>query len=167
MKLTNTQALDVEKVSVITETMNVIGDVTSDCMIILEGSIQGTITTKESFESYVDSKVNGNIHAKAALLGGELIGNVTCEETINVDLNTSVNGNLEANTITIAGIVNGDVHAKDILQLKASAQVNGHITCALVSIEEGARIDGSFKMVKKVKESPVLALDRDDSIEEN
>lgn len=167
MKLTNTHALDVEKVSVITETMNVIGDVTSDCMIILEGSIQGTITTKESFESYVDSKVNGNIHAKAALLGGELIGNVTCEETINVDLNTSVNGNLEANTITIAGTVNGDVHAHEVLQLKASAQVNGHITCALVSIEEGARIDGSFKMVKKQKENPILPLDYEEPFEEN
>lgn len=151
-----------EKVSVITETMKIVGDVQSDCMILLEGSIKGNVATDDNFESYVDSKVEGNIKAKSAMLGGSLIGNVSCEETITVDVNTKINGNLEADTITIAGSVQGDVHAKEVLQLKASAHVYGQITCALVSIEEGAMIEGSFKMVKKDKPKPELTLDTEE-----
>lgn len=137
--------------SIITQSMRITGNLESDHLIVVEGSIQGNVTTKDNIETFIESKIVGNIQANAAMLGGKVIGNIQCEKTISVDSNTLVEGDLVAHEITIAGFVEGNVTAHESLKLKENAVVKGNIKCAIVSIDAGARIDGNFQMVPSSK----------------
>jgi cytoskeletal protein CcmA (bactofilin family) len=145
MKKDQDTLLDKEFTSIFNESMKIVGDVESDSMIVLEGKIHGNVKTSEKIESYVDSEIVGNIYAKSALIAGRVVGNLVCEEQISVDQRTKIVGDLSADEVTIAGIVIGNVFAKGVIKLKQNARIKGDLTSTLISIEEGAMIDGNFK----------------------
>lgn len=156
MKDLNVANVDRENVSIITESMQIKGNIESDNLIVLEGKIYGNITTKNNIETFVSSFVEGNITADAAMLGGEIVGNVSCEQSVSVDINTKVTGDVEATDIKIAGHVIGNVTARNSVSLKENASVQGNVTCAVVSIEAGAKIDGNFKMLIADQKSVII-----------
>ncbi len=149
----NEQA-DRENVSIITESMSITGNIESDNLIVLEGKVKGNITTRDNIETFVSSLVEGDIKATSAMLGGEVNGNISCESSVSVDINTKITGDVEAYDIKIAGKVVGNVTARNSISLKENAVVEGNVTCAVVSIEAGAKIDGNFKML--MPEKPVV-----------
>jgi cytoskeletal protein CcmA (bactofilin family) len=68
-------------------------------------------------------------------------------------MNTKVTGDIEAEDIKIAGKVVGNVSAKSSVTLKENAVVVGNVSCAVISIEAGAKIDGNFKMITSEEKS--------------
>lgn len=141
--------VDHESTSIFNESMHIKGDIRSECNIVLEGKVHGNVTTTEKLESFVGSEVVGNVKARSALIGGKVTGNVACDERISVDQQTKVVGDLSADEITISGIVVGNVHANSIIKLKHNARVKGDLVSSLISIEEGAMLDGNFKTLIK------------------
>ncbi len=93
-----------------------------------------------------------------------IMGNMISDGTIDID--GHIEGNVRANLITIRkdGKVNGDVHADEVqiyghikglvrakdVHLYASARVEGSIMHEILSMEEGAFVDGKFKRNDRV-----------------
>lgn len=152
MKKEHETSIDKEFTSIFNESMKITGDIESDSMIVLEGKIHGNVKTSEKIESYVDSEIVGDVFAKSALIAGRVVGNIVCEEQISVDQRTKIIGDLSADEVTIAGIVIGNVFAKGVIKLKHNARIKGDLTSTLISIEEGAMIDGNFKTLVQESE---------------
>lgn len=145
-----------ENVSIVTESMKIVGNLDSANLIVLEGTIKGNITTLDNIETFASSHVEGDIKAVSAMLGGEVVGNISCSQSVSVDMNTKVTGDIEAEDIKIAGKVVGNVSAKSSVTLKENAVVVGNVSCAVISIEAGAKIDGNFKMITSEEKSQEL-----------
>lgn len=147
--------MDYQKDSMITEDVKIVGDIESLEGITLEGSVIGNIKTSKNIETFISSYIEGDVQAYSANLGGKINGNVACEQNISVDQNTFIKGNLTSNVVLIAGKVTGNIYAEHSVKLKEQAYVQGNIVCAVISIDEGAQIDGNLKMlIKKVFVEP-------------
>lgn len=58
-----------------------------------------------------------------------------------------VEGRISAESVSIRGSFNGDINAKTI-NISSKAKVVGNIEYELLSVEDGACIDGQFKKIK-------------------
>ena len=143
-----------DNVSIITENMSITGNIESENLIVLEGIVKGNIISKDNVETSVSSKVEGDIKAASAMISGEVKGNINCDENVTIDLNTTIIGDIHAYDIKIAGKVIGNVTARNAVSLKERAVIEGNVSCALVSIDSGAKIDGNFTMLSV--ETPVV-----------
>ncbi len=68
------------------------------------------------------------------------------KKTLIVGKDGRVKGLIHANFVTIEGHVDGDIHGDVLVRLTGSADVSGDIFCARVSMDEGARFNGTMYM---------------------
>ena len=68
------------------------------------------------------------------------------KKTLIVGKDGRVKGLIHANFVTIEGHVDGDIHGDILVRLTGSADVSGDIFCARVSMDEGARFNGTMYM---------------------
>lgn len=103
---------------------------------------KGTITYQGTMR--IDGSFDGEIQTDGVVLvgeGAELIANVT------------------AGTIVSKGTICGDIRAKEKLVLRAQSVIVGDITAPILSIEEGAQVDGNLQMgqgAREVRQGPTL-----------
>jgi len=102
----------------------------------VDASMQGTMTFKDPVNLKINGKFEGTLDTKGSLTIGE---------------QAQVDAKIKGEDITISGRVAGDVKASKSLKLTSSAQVTGDITMPLLSIDEGAVLDGSCHMLKAPK----------------
>lgn len=96
--------------------------------------IKGSITSPGDFR--MDGLLEGDITINGKLVVGEkgkILGNIICQN---------------ANVI---GTIVGNLQVKELLSLYASASVKGDIVVNKLSIEPGAKFDGTCKMFDEVK----------------
>jgi cytoskeletal protein CcmA (bactofilin family) len=55
-----------------------------------------------------------------------------------------VKANIKARFITVLGTVEGDLHGDEGVQIAASAHVIGNVVAPRISLESGARFEGSM-----------------------
>jgi len=53
---------------------------------------------------------------------------------------------IHANSVTIEGRVDGDIHGDVFVRLAESAEVSGNIFCSRITMEDGARFNGTMHM---------------------
>lgn len=95
-----------------------------------------------------DMHVLGNIVSDGIIdFDGTIDGNIKCASLV-LRHNGRVNGEVHAESVQIYGRVKGLIKAKSV-HLYATSSVEGVIMHEVISIEDGAVIDGKFKRTNK------------------
>lgn len=113
----------------------------------VDASMQGTI----SFKDPVNLRINGTFEGKLSAKGNLTIGE-----------NANVQAHITGDRIIIAGKVVGDIVASQTLAVIAPGRVKGNMRTPVLSVTEGAVIDGQVVMSGlgggKAGEDEVLSL---------
>ncbi|MDD5085074.1 MAG: polymer-forming cytoskeletal protein [Candidatus Omnitrophica bacterium] len=113
----------------------------------VDASMQGTIVFKDP----VNLRINGSFEGKL-----DTRGNLTIGE------NATVKADIIGDSIVIAGNVSGNITAMQGLSIIAPAEVNGSIETPLLSIAEGAIVNGKLAMqtarAQSLSDSDILSL---------
>jgi cytoskeletal protein CcmA (bactofilin family) len=80
-------------------------------------------------------------------IDGRFRGEIASENTLIVGETGEIEATIRSNTVAISGSVEGDVHAARKVVLHKTARVTGNLTTPCLVVEEGAVINGTFKMV--------------------
>ena len=113
-------------------------DKIDDKILDVDARMQGTIVFKDP----VNLRINGSFEGKL-----ETCGNLTIGE------NANVKADIEGDRIIVAGKITGNLIAKESLSLIAPAVVLGNVQTPILSIGEGAVLDGKLKMLDLSKSS--------------
>ena len=105
--------------------------VAEEKVLDVDASMQGTMVFKDPVNLRINGKFEGSLTTR---------GNLTIGE------NAVVDADIEGDDITIAGTVNGNINAKIRLKIIAPAKVTGDIQTPILSISEGAILQGKCKM---------------------
>jgi cytoskeletal protein CcmA (bactofilin family) len=87
-------------------------------------------------------------------IDGRFRGEIASENTLIVGETGEIEATIRSNTVAISGAVEGDVHAARKVVLHKTARVTGNITTPCLVVEEGAVINGTFKMVTSDGKAP-------------
>ena len=80
-------------------------------------------------------------------IDGRFRGEISSENTLIIGESGEIEATIRSNTVAISGSVEGDVHAARKVVLHKTARVTGNVTAPSLIVEEGAVINGTFKMV--------------------
>ena len=113
---------------------------------------------KETFNAFLGAgtQYNGTLTFQGAVrIDGIFTGTINSEGTLIVGHNASIDGTLRVGSLICNGKVQGDVQATDKVVLNKSAVLNGTVCSPVLSMEEGAKLDGKLTM----SEIPAMAED--------
>lgn len=132
--------------------------------ILAEGSVfEGTLRTKGSVDLACEFKgsifAEGDVVMRTSMEGNvegdcvELVsctvkGDVAAKSKVTVHQGSSIGGNIKAKDVDCGGRVDGDITATGHVVLEGSARLTGDLSAAALTVEEGAAIEGSLKVVK-------------------
>ena len=103
-----------------------------DKILDVDARMQGTIVFKDP----VNLRINGSFEGKL-----ETCGNLTIGE------NANVRADIQGDRIIIAGKVTGNLTATESVSLIPPATVQGNIQTPVLSVAEGAVLDGQLRMI--------------------
>jgi len=95
--------------SIIGAGMRVVGDISADGVVKIEGSVSGTVRAAKQVLVARGGEVEGDVVSREAIIGGEVRGAIYAEE--RVELQTT-------------SVVHGDVHTKRLL-VQEGGEING------------------------------------------
>ncbi len=115
----------------------------------VDASMQGTLAFKDPVNLRINGKFEGKLQTKGSLTIGE---------------HAVVKADITGESIVIAGKVDGEISAEKLIQMIAPARVVGDIKTPVLSIEEGAVLEGYCNMVRggKSPESGIVTLTIDE-----
>ena len=91
-----------------------------------------------------NSIVKGSIQAKNSIrIDGSIEGNILEADGVIIGENASVKGDISARIVVIGGKLNGNVSAVHNIEILSKAEVHGDMRSSVLSIAEGAIIEGS------------------------
>lgn len=111
---------------------------TREKVLDVDASMQGTLTFKDPVNLRINGKFEGKLQTK---------GNLTIGE------HAVVNADIIGEYIIVAGRVNGDIRAQKAINLVAPACVVGDIKTPILSVVEGATLEGHCNMLREEKAS--------------
>jgi len=77
---------------------------------------------------------------------GMVNGNVKTKNFLRIGEKAVINAEIEAGNAFIAGTINGNLKIISNLEITATAKIKGDIKTSLISIENGALINGKIEM---------------------
>ena len=77
---------------------------------------------------------------------GRHTGGIQLEGNLDIRESAATKGNLSARTITVGGTAEGDLVAGSKLQIYRTGKVKGNITTPVLSLKEGAVLNGEVNM---------------------
>ena len=81
-------------------------------------------------------------------IDGRFIGEIFSDDTLEVGPDAEIKAEVKVGTVIVSGKVVGNIHAKDRADMRVGADVVGNIHAPVVTMQEGAIIDGSLKMTR-------------------
>ncbi len=102
----------------------------------VDASMQGTLIFKDPVNLKINGRFEGTLNTKGNLMIGE---------------HSVVNADVSGESIVVAGKVNGNISAVKELKLISPACVVGDIRTPLLSIAEGAILEGNCRMLSKTR----------------
>ena len=130
-----------DETATITTGMNILGNISSEGSLELEGSVTGNIDILGKLN--VTGSVDGD--SKAAEIfadNAKITGEIRSMGSVKIGQSTVIIGNIFANSAVIAGAVKGDIDVMGPVILDTSAIVMGNIKSKSVQINNGAVIEG-------------------------
>lgn len=95
--------------SIIGAGMRVVGDISADGVVKIEGSVNGTVRAAKQVLVARGGEVEGDIVSREAIIGGEVRGAIYAEERVELQATS---------------VVHGDVHTKRLL-IQEGGEING------------------------------------------
>ena len=95
--------------SIIGAGMRVVGDISADGVVKIEGSVNGTVRAAKQVLVARGGEVEGDVVSKEAIIGGEVRGAIYAEERVELQATS---------------VVHGDVHTKRLL-IQEGGEING------------------------------------------
>src|ERR1700758_461809 len=108
--------------SIIGSGMRVVGDITAEGVVKIEGTVVGTVRAGRQVLVGKGGEVEGDVISREAIIGGEVRGSIRADERIEIQ-STSV--------------VHGDVAAKRLL-VQEGGEINGVVRMGDAALEEEA-----------------------------
>lgn len=81
-----------------------------------------------------------------AMLNGRFTGEVTTADTLIVGEHGVVKATIHAGTVIVSGEITGEIVATQRVELRPTARVSGQIETPVLSVEDGAMLDGRCHM---------------------
>ena len=92
-------------------------------------------------------KINGSITGRDSVqIFGRHTGDIQLEGDLDIKPSAAVQGNLSARTIIVGGSTEGDIVAGSKLQIQHTGKVKGNITTPVLTLKEGAVVNGEVNM---------------------
>ena len=96
-----------------------------------------------------DSSLQGTLDIKASVrIEGTLEGSIDNARTVILAPGGKVKGDVSADKVIIAGSIKGNTCA-DHVEILADANIEGDVSTKRIIIEEGAVVNGNFRVVGK------------------
>ncbi|SRR5712691_695533 len=97
--------------SIIGAGMRVVGDITAEGVVKIEGAVVGTVRAGRQVLVGKGGDVEGDIVAREAIIGGEVRGSIRAEERIEIQAGCVVHGDLATRRLLVqeGGEINGVV----------------------------------------------------------
>ena len=101
--------------SIIASGMRVVGDVSCDGVLRVDGTLEGSILGARQLLVTPGGRVRGDIEADEIVVGGTIDGNVRAAHRLELQGTAVVNGNIETRAFVVpeGGRVNGDIRMID------------------------------------------------------
>ncbi len=77
------------------------GTITGSGIVRIDGTFEGTITTKELIVIGTTGKLKANLEATDIIIGGTLIGNIKARQKTKIEAGAKVHGDIETKLIRI------------------------------------------------------------------
>ena len=133
------QVLD--ETAVITQGMEINGDVSTQGSLDLVGSIVGNVSALGKLN--ITGMIRGNAQAAEVYAeGAQMNGDIMSDGAVKIGQSTVIIGNITATSAVIAGAVKGDIDVRGPVILDGTAIVMGDIKSKYVQINNGAVIEG-------------------------
>lgn len=102
-----------------------------------------------------------NLKSESSLqINGNIIGDIEVTSSVVIGQTGHVEGRVKAEFVLVAGEVTGNIDVSQQIHLTKTANIVGDIICASIVIDEGASIEGVFKMRKDKSEQPSLEVEK-------
>lgn len=97
--------------SIIAPGLRIAGDLTTDGVVKVEGTVKGTIRARQQILVAKGGTVEGDLYSREAIIGGKVLGGVFADERVEVQPGSKVSGDITAQRIVVqeGGEVNGHV----------------------------------------------------------
>jgi cytoskeletal protein CcmA (bactofilin family) len=97
--------------SIVGTGMTITGDVESDGVIKIEGTIKGSVRASQQILLAPGGLVEGDLETKEAVIGGEVRGTVRAEDRVEIQASSVIQGDIITARIAIleGGQVNGEI----------------------------------------------------------
>jgi cytoskeletal protein CcmA (bactofilin family) len=101
--------------SIIGAGMRVVGDITADGVVKIEGTVVGTVRAGRQVLVGKGGEVEGDVFSREAIIGGEVRGSVRAEERVEIQASCVVHGDIAAKRLLVqeGGEINGVVRMGD------------------------------------------------------
>lgn len=106
-----------------------------DKILDVDARMQGTVVFKDPVNLRINGSFEGTLDTRGSLMIGE---------------NANVHADIKGDKIVVAGKINGNLIASSSLTLVAPAIVTGDVQSPLLSVAEGAIIEGRITMLNLV-----------------
>lgn len=154
--------------TIITDCMNIKGDIDGCGAIHIDGTMHGNINVAETVIIGSSGSVHGNIKSNRVVISGKLEGSVSCT-SLEVTQTGTVSDKITAKDIVADGVIEATLVADDTIKVTANGNittdhlqgkhvvVNGHIdgniiASELLEINKDGEVRGKMT-VKKIKVS--------------
>jgi cytoskeletal protein CcmA (bactofilin family) len=97
--------------SIIGTGMRVVGDVTADGVVKIEGTVIGTVRAGRQVLVGKGGEVEGDVITREAIIGGEVRGSIVAEERVEIQTSSVVHGDMFTKKLFVqeGGEINGVV----------------------------------------------------------
>jgi len=82
-------------------------------------------------------------------IDGRFTGEIFSDDTLEVGPEADIKAEIDVGTVIVGGKVLGNINAKQRADLRSGADVTGNIAAPVVTMQEGAMLDGALKMTRK------------------
>lgn len=90
-------------------------------------------------------------------IDGRFTGEIFSDDVLEVGPGADIKAEIDVGTVVVGGKVIGNIAAKLRADLRSGADVTGNIAAPVVTMEEGALLDGALKMARKAPAQPAAA----------
>lgn len=94
-----------------------------------------------------DTKLKGTLNSQADLrIAGHIEGEILCKGKVIITSSAKIDGNITSLDADLAGQILGTIKISNKLIVRKTAKVRGDIYTKSLTVEEGATLNGGFRM---------------------
>jgi cytoskeletal protein CcmA (bactofilin family) len=115
------------------------------------GQRQAKPSRPREFTSHVNegTEIEGKVtFSGTVLLNGRVRGEIVSNDTLVVGEKGVINASIRSGVVEVSGEVVGNISATERIELHPSCRVYGDIEAPVVTIDEGALLEGQCRMTK-------------------